>query len=165
MTDTNQPAAAEGAPTPQFALQRIYLKDLSFESPLGVEAFQQNWQPKINQDLNTTVSQVGDEHYEVVLKITINATVNDRSVFLVEVQQAGLFMVKKMEQQEMAMIFNTMCPAILFPYVRETVDSCLVKGSFPALAMPPINFDALFFQAVQQAQQAQVEKESAGALN
>lgn len=150
----------EGANGAQFALQRIYLKDLSFEAPLGGEAFRYNWQPKINQDLNTSVNKMENDHYEVVLKLTISALVEDKTIFLVEVQQAGLFQIRQMDPKQMAMLFNTMCPQILFPYAREVVDSCVVKGTFPALALPPINFDALFFRAVQQAQAAQAEKDA-----
>lgn len=143
--------------SPQFMLQRIYLKDMSFEAPQGAEAFKQQWQPKIGQDLNTTSKRIDDEHFEVVLKITINVQVDDKTIFLVEVQQAGLFLVKDIEGQQLAQLLNTMCPQILFPYAREAIDNCALKGSFPALALPPINFDALFARAVAQ-QKAQAEQ-------
>lgn len=159
MADDNNNPQGEGAQG-HFALQRIYLKDLSFESPLGVEAFKQNWQPKINQDLNTNVNKLENDQYEVVLKLTVSAVIDNKTVFLVEVQQAGLFLIRQLEPRQMAQLFNTVCPQILFPYAREVVDSCVVKGSFPALALPPINFDALFLRAIQQAQAAQVEKET-----
>ncbi len=145
----------------QFALQRIYLKDLSFESPLGVDAFKQAWQPKINQDLNTGVNKLENDLYEVILKLTVSAVIDNKTVFLVEVQQAGLFLIRQLDPKQMAQLFNTTCAQILFPYAREVVDSCVVKGSFPALALPPINFDALFVRAIQQAQAAQAEKETA----
>lgn len=143
-----------------FALQRIYLKDLSFESPMGVEAFKQTWQPKINQDLNTSVNKLENDQYEVVLKLTVSAVMDGKTMFLVEVQQAGIFLVRQLDPRQMAQIFNTVCPQILFPYAREVIDSCAVKGSFPALALPPINFDALFLRAMQQAQAAQTEKDT-----
>ncbi len=143
-----------------FALQRIYLKDLSFESPMGPEAFKQAWQPKISQDLNTNVNKLDDNHYEVILKLTVSALIDDKTIFLVEVQQAGLFMVRELDPRQMAQLFNTICPQILFPYAREVIDSCVVKGGFPALALPPINFDAIFMRAIQQAQSAQAEKDA-----
>lgn len=159
--DTNaQAAEGEGNNSTQFMLQRIYVKDLSFESPLGVEAFTKSWQPKINQDLNTSVKKTDDEHYEVTLKLTVNATIDEKTVFLVEVQQAGLFLIKNIEQQALAQVFNTMCPQILFPYAREVVDNCVIKGGFPALALPPVNFDALFLRAMQQSKAAQAEKDA-----
>src|SRR5690606_10326715 len=151
----------EAAQGPQFALQRIYLKDLSFESPLGIEAFKNIWQPKIGQDLNTTVNKLENDLYEVVLKLTVSATTEEKTVFLVAVQQVGIFLIRQMDPRQMAQLFNTMCPQILYPYAREVVDSCVVKGSFPALALPPINFDALFLRAIQQ---AQAEKESTPAV-
>lgn len=159
--DTNaQAAQGDGNNGVQFMLQRIYLKDLSFESPLGVEAFSKNWQPKISQDLNTNVTKLDNDHYEVILKLTVSAKIDDKTVFLVEVQQAGLFIVRNVEGQQLAQIFNTMCPQILFPYAREVVDNCAIKGSFPALALPPVNFDALFIRAMQQSQAAQAQKDS-----
>lgn len=160
--DAKQPGAeGEASQGPQFVLQKIYLKDLSFESPLGAGAFQQkNWNPKINQDLNTSVNKVGDDVYEVVFKITLNASAEDKTIFLVEVQQAGLFLLKGFEPQQFAQVVNTVCPQTLFPYAREVVDSCVTKGGFPALTLPPINFDALFVRAIQQAKSAQAEKDS-----
>ena len=156
MADENNTQAA--TQNPQFMLQRIYLKDMSFECPQGVEAFKQQWNPKIGQDLSTTSTRIDENHFEVVLKITVNVTMEDKTVFLVEVQQAGLFLVKDIEGQALAQLLNTMCPQILFPYAREAVDSCALKGSFPALALPPINFDALFARAVaQQKEQAAPE--------
>ena len=149
----------------QFALQRVYLKDLSFESPQGAEAFKQAWQPKIGQDINTTVNKVEDDLYEVVLKLTINVQIEEKTIFLIEVQQAGLFGIAGVEGPQLAQILNTMCPQILFPYAREAIDSCAVKGSFPALALPPINFDVLFARAVQEAQKAQAEKEEGVTTN
>lgn len=159
-----QGTEGESAQGPQFVLQKIYLKDLSYESPMGFAAFQQkNWNPKINQDLNTSVNKVSEDVYEVVFKITLNATAEDKTVFLVEVQQAGMFLLKGFDSQQFAQIVNTVCPQTLFPYAREVVDSCVTKGGFPALSLPPINFDALFVRAIQQAKAAQTEKESSQA--
>lgn len=153
MADDNNAQGQAQAQGPQFMLQRIYLKDMSFEAPQGIEAFKQQWNPKIGQDLNTTSAKVDENHYEVTLKLTINVTIEDKTIFLVEVQQAGLFLAKDIEGQQLAQLLNTMCPQILFPYAREAVDSCALKGGFPALALPPINFEALFARAVQQQQQ------------
>lgn len=162
MSEENNPQAGAGGEQPQgpqFNIQKIFLKDLSYESPLGAEAFvKQNWNPKINQDLNTSVNKLEDDHYEVVFKLTINATMEDKTIFLVEVQQAGIFLLKGFEPQQFAQVVNTVCPQTLFPYAREVIDSCVTKGGFPALNLPPINFDALFIRAVQQAQAAQAEK-------
>ncbi len=144
---------AQQAPEQQFAMQRIYLKDLSFESPMGVDSFKQQWQPKVNQELNTKTNKVDDNHFEVVLTLTVTVKLGEETAFLVEVQQAGLFLVKGLEGQQLAGVLNTTCPNILFPYAREAIDNVVTKGSFPALMLPPINFDALFAQALAQAKQ------------
>ncbi len=154
-------AAAEQAPGQQFALQRIYLKDLSFESPLGAGAFRQEWKPQVSQELNTKTEKVEEGMFEVTLTLTVTVKLQEETAFLVEVHQAGLFAVAGIEGQQLAQVLNTVCPNILFPYARETIDNTLVKGSFPALMLPPVNFDALFAQAVAQAQQkAQETSES-----
>lgn len=162
MAEANNPEEAAGAQAPrnmQFALQRIYLKDMSFEAPMGVAAFQKQGQPKIEQDLNTAINKVSDNSYEVVLKLTVNATIEESTAFLVEVQQAGLFQISGVDGPQLAHVFNTMCAQILFPYAREAIDGAVVKGGFPALHLPPINFDALFAQAVRDA------RANAGAQN
>ena len=154
MAEEQNNEAAVAAPeeeTQQFAIQRLYLKDLSFEAPMGADAFTKEWKPQVNQDLNTKTNKLDDVNYEVVLTITITVKLEDETVFLCEVQQAGIFAVTGLEQQQLAQVLNTMCPQILFPYAREVIDSAITKGSFPALMLPPINFDALFAQAVNKA--------------
>lgn len=171
MSENNQqPAAAEGAQGPVFAIQRIYLKDISFETPMGPEAFTKAYKPNIQQDLNIQANPVEDGLYEVVLLLTITARLEDRAVFLVEVKQAGLFAISGIEGPAITQLINTACPQILFPYAREAVDGILSRGSFPPLMLPPINFDAVFVQAIsaaqQQAQQTQQAKaESPETLN
>jgi len=155
MAEEQVTAGTDGAESAaqQFAMQRIYLKDLSFEAPMGVEAFRKTWKPQVSQELNTKTSKAGDDLYEVVLTLTITVKLEDETAFLIEVHQAGLFAIKGIEGQQLTQVLNSTCPNILFPYARETVDNTLTKGSFPALMLPPINFDALFAQAVTQAKQ------------
>jgi len=156
MAEEQTNAAAETeAPQQQFALQRIYLKDQSFEAPMGAAAFKKKWQPSVNQELNTKTSKIEDGLFEVTLTLTITVKIEDETAFLVEVQQAGLFAVNGIEGQQLAQVLNTVCPNILFPYAREAIDNAVTKGSFPALMLPPVNFDALFAQAVAQAKQQQ----------
>ncbi len=150
----------------QFALQRIYLKDLSFEAPQGAAAFRKQWKPQVGQELNTKTSKIEDDLYEVVLTLTVTVKIEDETAFLVEVQQAGLFTVKGLQGQQLAQVLNAMCPNILFPYAREAIDNVVTKGSFPALMLPPVNFDALFAQAVAQAKQkAEAESKDTETLN
>ena len=155
MAEEEQQAGAAEAGGQQFALQRIYIKDLSFEAPMGPKAFRQQWKPQVNQELNTKTSKVEDDFYEVVLTLTITVKLEEETAFLVEVQQAGLFAVKGIEGQQLGQVLNTAFPNILFPYAREAIDNAVTKGSFPALMLPPVNFDALFAQAVAQAQEKQ----------
>jgi len=157
---TTAPEAAADAPVePKFAVQRIYLKDLSFETPQGAAAFQKQWQPKVNQDLNTKSTKIEDGVFEVALRITITVSDGEETIYLIEVEQAGLFTIAGFPEQQLTQVINTTCPAMLFPYAREVIDNTLTKGSFPPLMIPPINFDALFASAVQQAQAKAAESE------
>lgn len=151
MAENDQQAAAgsnqnDNQNQPQFALQRIYLKDLSFESPNAPEVFQQQWKPAVNMDLNTSHSKVSDTQYEVVLSMTITAKVDDKVAYLVEIQQAGVFLLNGFPEQQIPPMLGAYCPNLLFPYARETIDNVVNKGSFPSLMLAPVNFDALYAQ-------------------
>lgn len=161
MTEENNQAAAQ-ATTPQveFSLQRIYLKDLSFEAPMGAEAFKKQWKPKVSQDLRTQVKKLDDQHFDVVMHLTITVKDGDDTMYLVEVQQAGIFLIKGLEGQQLAAVLNTHCPQIIFPYVRETVDSVINKGTFPSLMLPPINFEAVYQQALAKGREQQAANET-----
>lgn len=138
----------------QFAMQRIYTKDLSFESPSTPDVFKKQWQPKVNVDLNTKSDKIDEQgNFEVVLSITITAKVDEDTAFLVEVQQAGIFLVTGFEGEDLRRILGTAAPNILFPYARETIDGLCVKGGFPPVMLAPVNFDALYQQALAQAAQ------------
>ncbi|MCB1841617.1 MAG: protein-export chaperone SecB [Halioglobus sp.] len=146
--------AGNQQPQPQFAVQRIYTKDLSFESPMTPGVFREQWQPQVNVELNTRSDKVDEEgNFEVVLVITITAKVQEKTAFLCEVHQAGVFLLKGFAGDDLRRILGTAAPNILFPYARETIDNLVVKGGFPAVMLAPVNFDALFQQAQQQAKQ------------
>lgn len=137
----------------QFALQRIYTKDVSFEAPNVPEVFQSAWKPQVNLDLNTAHTRISDSQFEVVLSLTVTAKLDDKVAFLVEVQQAGVFLAKGIEGPQLGQLLGAYCPNILFPYAREAIDSLVTRGSFPALMLAPINFDAIYAQAVAKQQQ------------
>lgn len=138
----------------QFSVQRIYLKDASFETPQGPSVFTQKWEPRVQLDVNTRTDKLDDDHYEAVLRVTLTAEQNEKAVLLIEVEQAGIFFCRGLTDEQLRHVLATRAPEILFPYLRETVDSLAVKGSFPAFMLAPINFDALYQQAMeQQAQQ------------
>ena len=140
----------------QFAVQKIYVKDASFEAPMGAAVFSKQWQPKINVDMNTKSEKADGDSFEVVLTMTVTAKIEEETALLIEVQQAGLFLVKGIEGDALRQALGIMAPNLLFPYVREVIDSLAIKGGFPAIALQPINFEALYRQAASQ-QQAQPE--------
>jgi preprotein translocase subunit SecB len=146
----NQQAAAD---QPQFALQRIYIKDSSFESPNSPEIFQEQWQPEISLDLNTANKKLTDTQFEVVLSLTVTAKIGEKVAFIVELQQAGVFLIAGMDEAQTGQTIGAFCPNLLFPYARETIDSLVTKGSFPALMLSPINFDAIYAEAVRRQQE------------
>ncbi|MBS3804269.1 MAG: protein-export chaperone SecB [Oleiphilaceae bacterium] len=154
MADDQQAAAGnEEKQQPQFALQRIYVKDLSFESPNAPGVFQEQWKPQINMDLNTSHNKVSDNQFEVVLSLTVTAKMEEKVAFIVEIQQAGVFLIKGIEAAQLAQMLGAYCPSILFPYAREAIDGIVGKGSFPALMLAPVNFDAIYAQALKRKQE------------
>ena len=163
MAEEQAAAAGETPEQPQFSLQRIYNKDASFESPATPAIFRNNWQPAVNVDLNTKSTRIDEEgNFEVVLTITVVAKAEEETAFLVEVQQAGIFMVQGIEGEPLRQVLATVGPNILFPYAREAIDALVTKGGFPALHLAPVNFDALYRQAMAQ-QQAEQAPEAAPA--
>jgi len=137
----------------QFVLQRIYVKDMSFESPKAPDAFLQQFKPKINLELNSSHRSMGEDNYEVTLSVTVTATnESEEVIYLVEVQQSGVFFIKGMEDEAVTQTLGSFCPNVLFPYARETIDTIVIKGSFPALMLAPVNFDAVYAQAKAQAE-------------
>ncbi len=148
-------AAGDGADEPQLALHRIYLKDASFETPAGPQAFDGETAPEINMQLGTNVQPLAADAYEVVLSITVTATAGDKTVFLVEVQQAGLFGIRGFGETDLGPLLGSYCPNMLYAFAREAVADLVAKGGFPQLLLAPVNFDALYAQHLQQ--QAQGE--------
>ena len=159
-----QAANQQEQPQQQFAMQRIYNKDISFESPSTPGVFKKKWQPQVNVDLNTKSDKVDDQgNFEVVLTITITAKVEEETAFLIEVKQAGIFFITGFEGEDLRRILGTAAPNILFPYARESIDTICVKGGFPPVMLAPVNFDALYQQAL--AQQAQAAEGSEAATH
>ncbi|GLX82072.1 protein-export chaperone SecB [Thalassotalea eurytherma] len=159
MADDIQSGAQQNEQAPQFHVQRIYTKDISFETPNSPAIFQQEWKPEIKLDLDTRSNRLADDAYEVVLAVTVTAEIDGKVAFLAEVQQAGIFAIANMQEGQMAHAIGSLCPATLFPYARETVASLVNKGSFPQLNLAPVNFDALFAQYVEQ-QRAQAQTQN-----
>jgi len=149
MADQDQSTADK-----QIAIQKIYVKDFSFESPHTPEVFtKSDWSPKTNLNLRSTHTTGKDNSHEVVLTVTIEAKEDEQTFFLVELQQAGLFHIAGYGEDEFKAIIGSYCPNILFPYARESVANIVSKGGFPEFLLQPINFDALYAQGMAQAQE------------
>lgn len=143
----NQPAEKK------ISLQKIYLKDFSFESPQTPQVFTEGkWDPKTNLNLRSTHSSSGANNHEVVLTLTVETKHEDKTLFLIELQQAGLFLIEGYDQEEFSAVVGSFCPNVLFPYAREAIASIVSRGGFPELLLQPINFDALYAQSRAQAQ-------------
>jgi preprotein translocase subunit SecB len=128
------------------ALQGVYLKDCSFEAPEGPRANGQ-WTPQISLDLNTNVRQLANDVREVVLTVTVSAKQGEQTLFLVEVKQAGAFIMQNLSPDELKRAVGSICPNVLFPYARAVVSQLVSQGGFPQLLLPPVNFDALYANA------------------
>jgi preprotein translocase subunit SecB len=148
----NGVAAEQAAQGVQFAIQRIFVKDISFEAPNAPAIFRKEWKPEVKLDLDTRSEKLDDSTYQVILSLTVTTTVGEETAFLCEVQQAGIFSISQLEETQMAHMLAAFCPNILFPYAREAVSSLVNRGTFPQLNLAPVNFDALFAQYLQQRQ-------------
>ena len=155
--ETPEVQEAQEAQTPQLSMQRVFLKDISFESPRSPMIFQEEWKPEVGLELNTKSRQVGESVYEIVLEITVTVKNNGNTGYLVQVQQGGLFVISGLNDQQLHHALGAFCPATLFPYARENIDAVVVKGSFPAIMLAPINFDALYIESLQR-QQAETKQ-------
>ena len=127
----------------QLALQAVYLKDCSFEAPQGPRS-NGEWNPQIGLDLNTTVNNIEGDLREVLLTVTVSAKQADRTVFLVEVKQAGAFLMQNLSDEDLRRAAGIICPGVLFPYARAVVSQLVSQGGFPQLLLPPVNFESLY---------------------
>ena len=151
MTDKSQPKPqASGNPTPQFEIQRIYTKDLSYEAPNTPHTFVEDWKPEVQLNLETKSNRIQENMHEVVLSVTATVTSNKKSAFLIEVHQAGIFMISNIEGDQLRQMLGSFCPNILFPYAREVISDTVVRGGFPQLLLAPVNFDALYAQHMEE---------------
>ncbi len=128
----------------RFGIQRIYIKDVSFEAPDTPKSFLNEYSPEIKVDLEIQHVSLDDIHTNVVLHLTVTAEQEDKTVFLVEVQQAGVFSLKGFDDTTMGQILAVVCPNVLFPYAREAISDLVVKGGFPPLYLAPVNFEAMY---------------------
>ena len=141
MSEENQ------APAQQVNLQKIYVKDISFETPNSPQIFTKEWQPDVSIDLATNGQPIEASLYECVLTITVTANSGGETAFLAEVHQAGIFEISGFPDEQLAPILGVFCPTTLFPYVREAITELVSKGGFPQLLLAPVNFEAIYAQS------------------
>jgi preprotein translocase subunit SecB len=145
----------------QFAIQKIYTKDISFEAPNAPRIFTQKWEPSLDLNLGTHIDVLEANVYDVTLTLTVVVKLGDTIAYLTEVKQSGIFTMSGFSEPELAPMLGIFCPNVLFPYAREVVSDLVSKGGFPQLLLAPINFEALYAQQLQQAQAQQTDGEAA----
>lgn len=140
---------------PQLGLERIYVKDASFEVPTA-QVFTREWQPEVDINLSTASEKLDDDHYQIILTVSVTNKNGGEVSYVAEVQQAGIFLMKDIPEADMPHLLNAYCPNILFPYAREVISDLVTRGSFPQLLLAPVNFDQAYLQS--QAEQNQSEQ-------
>lgn len=158
MTDQTTPAAGADAAAQQaqFSVEKIYVKNVSFEAPNAPHIFNEPGQPQLNMDLNQKVVRLADSAFEVALAVTLTCRLNDKTVYLAEVEQAGVFGLTGFDERTLDMMLGTYCPNVLFPYVRQAVSDLILGGGFPPFYLQPINFEGLYAEGLRRrAEQAQ----------
>jgi preprotein translocase subunit SecB len=162
MTDNNTTANEQPNPGVQFVIKKLYVKDLSLEVPGAPEIFDLEYKPEVKMEMNSRSRAVAEDEYEVELTISLTGIQDDKTMFAVEVQQAGVFVIKGLDtEMKLRHALSAYCPNILFPYVRETVSSLVSRGGLPPLLLAPINFDQLFAAQLQREQQQAQQGEAA----
>lgn len=159
MADAN--GADEAQPQQRFSIQKIYIKDCSFETPNSPHIFLDKWEPEVSLQIGNNAQELSPNMHEVTLSITITAKLKEKVAYLAEIQQAGIFQLEGFASEELGALIGAYCPNLLFPYAREAVSDIVTKGGFPQMLLNPINFDALYAQHVQQ-KQAEAEQQQGG---
>jgi len=145
-------------PENQFVIQKIYLKDASFESPSSPESFRfEKWEPQVSMNLNSSNKRITDDQFEAVLKLTVSVENEQKTAFLVEIEQGGVFLIKGFNSADLGYMLGSQCMNVLYPYAREVISEMVVKGGFPPFYLQPMNFDAVYAQHLQKQQQAEEE--------
>jgi preprotein translocase subunit SecB len=155
MAEENAPKEQEAA---RFVIQKIYTKDISFETPNTPNIFREEWKPTLDLQLGNEYTRIDEDNHEITLTVTVTATVGDKVAFLAEVKQAGVFSLTGYSDQEMGPLVGSYCPNTLFPFAREVISDIVIKGGFPQLVLAPVNFDALYMNQIEQAKKAAAEK-------
>jgi preprotein translocase subunit SecB len=138
---------------PTFGIEKIYVKDLSLEIPHAPEVFLSSEQPQVDVQLHNEGAAIGEGLYQVVLTVTVTAKAGEKTMFLVEAAQAGIFQIRNVPESDLEPLLATACPNILFPYVREAVSDVIGRAGFPPVYLAPVNFEAIYLQRLQEAKE------------
>lgn len=144
---------------PQFEIQRIYVKDISFEAPNTPHTFVEEWKPEVQLNLETKSNRIQENVHEVIISVTATVTSSKKSAFVVEVHQAGIFAISNFPGDQLRQMLGSFCPNILFPYAREAISDVVVRGGFPQLILAPVNFDMLYAQHMEQQEKGDGKKD------
>jgi preprotein translocase subunit SecB len=155
--EQNKDTATQEQQQAQFQLQKLYVKDVSFELPNAPQIFQEDGQVEIKLNLSQKVENLAEGVNEVVLTVTVTATLGEKTAYLAEVQQAGIFAIVGLGEQATHAALNTLCPHTLFPYARRVITDLVAEGGFPPLVLQPINFDQIYAQRMREAQASAAE--------
>ena len=148
--DLQPEAGPQGNATALFQIQKLYAKDVSFELPNAPDVFKEQGQADVKMSLAQRVADLGENLHEVVLTVTVTATVGEKTAYLAEVAQAGIFLISGFSEQNTHAVVNTMCPGTLFPYARHTISTLVAEGGFPPLVVQPVNFEQIYAQRMQE---------------
>lgn len=159
--ERSKPESSSSTPDGQFAIHKIYVKDLSFETPNSPAIFRGEWRPQVDIQLHSEAKRIEPDLYEVVLAVTATAKLRERTAFLVEVHQAGIFGIAGVPEGHLGPMLGSFCPNLLFPYARETVSDLVTRGGFPQFLLAPVNFDALYAKHVEDARKTPQQSEKA----
>lgn len=152
---TNKPQITPkttGTAEPQFEIQRIYVKDLSYEAPNTPHTFVEEWKPEVQLNLETKSNKIQDDVHEVILSVTASVSSSKKTAFVIEVQQSGIFLIAGLPNDQLRHMLGSFCPNILFPYAREVISDVVMRGGFPQLILAPVNFDMLYSQHLEDQQ-------------
>jgi preprotein translocase subunit SecB len=164
MVETKKPANTDQADQnkkqdgPTFTIQRIYIKVVSYEAPGAPAVFKEEWKPEVNVDLQTKTDPLEENLYDVTLHITVTVKMADKTAFLIEVHQSGIFTINGFPKDQLGHALGSLCPSILYPYAREAISDIVTRGGFPQLLLAPVNFDALYMQHLEQQKQTETGK-------
>lgn len=150
-------AASQQDNQPRFIIQKIYTKDVSFETPNSPAVFREDWKPQLDLQLGNEYTRIDEDNHEIVLVVTVTAKVNDKVAFICEVKQAGVFSLTGYSDEEMGPLIGSYCPNTVFPFAREVVSDLVIKGGFPQLVLAPVNFDAVYKRKLDSMEQARQE--------